>query len=47
MAGDAIHEQACPACSVGVIVPRTGPYGAFQSCSGYPRCEYKPPRAYV
>jgi DNA helicase-4 len=44
MAGDAIHEQACPACSVGVIVPRTGPYGAFQSCSGYPRCEYKPPK---
>jgi len=29
---------------VGVIVPRTGPYGAFQSCSGYPRCEYKPPK---
>jgi len=44
MAGDTIHEQACPACSVGVIVPRTGPYGAFQSCSGYPRCEYKPPK---
>ena len=42
MAGEAIHEQACPACKVGVIVPRTGPYGAFQSCSGYPRCEYKP-----
>ncbi|HAV72691.1 MAG TPA: helicase IV [Stenotrophomonas sp.] len=44
MAGEAIHEQACPACKVGVIVPRTGPYGAFQSCSGYPRCEYKPPK---
>ncbi len=45
MAGETIHEQACPACRVGVIVPRTGPYGAFQSCSGYPRCEYKPPKA--
>lgn len=45
MAGDTIHEQACPACKVGVIVPRTGPYGAFQSCSAYPRCEYKPPKA--
>ncbi len=44
MAGEAIHEPACPACKVGVIVPRTGPYGAFQSCSGYPRCEYKPPK---
>ena len=44
MAGDTLHEQACPACRVGVIVPRSGPYGAFQSCSGYPRCEYKPPR---
>ena len=44
MAGETIHEQACPACKVGVVVPRTGPYGAFQSCSGYPRCEYKPPK---
>ncbi|WMJ68716.1 UvrD-helicase domain-containing protein [Stenotrophomonas sp. 24(2023)] len=42
--GQAIHEQRCPACGTGVIVQRNGRHGPFQSCSGYPRCEYKPPR---
>ena len=42
--GAAIDEQRCPACETGVIVPRTGPYGDFHSCSGYPRCQYKPPK---
>lgn len=42
--GEAIRETACPACGVGVIVQRTGKFGAFQSCSGFPRCEYKPRR---
>jgi DNA helicase-4 len=40
--GEPIREQACPACDGGVIVQRTGPYGEFSSCSGYPRCQYKP-----
>ncbi|MGH8038387.1 MAG: UvrD-helicase domain-containing protein [Stenotrophomonas sp.] len=40
--GEPIREQACPACDGGVIVQRSGPYGEFSSCSGYPRCQYKP-----
>lgn len=44
LAGKAVHEQRCPACATGVIIPRTGPYGEFHSCSGYPRCGYKPPK---
>lgn len=40
--GEPIREQACPACDGGVIVQRNGPYGQFTSCSGYPRCQYKP-----
>ena len=44
MQGRAIAEQRCPACGTGVIVQRTGPYGQFQSCSGYPHCAYKPPK---
>ncbi|WP_312236651.1 UvrD-helicase domain-containing protein [Stenotrophomonas sp.] len=40
--GRAISDTPCPACGVGVIVPRTGKFGAFESCSSYPRCEYKP-----
>lgn len=37
-----IKEQRCPACGTGVIVKKTGKYGDFHSCSGYPRCEHKP-----
>lgn len=40
--GRSIQEQLCPACDGGVIVQRSGAYGSFQSCSGYPRCQYKP-----
>jgi DNA helicase-4 len=40
--GEPIRELACPACDGGVIVQRSGPYGEFSSCSGYPRCQYKP-----
>ncbi|WP_028205221.1 UvrD-helicase domain-containing protein [Paraburkholderia nodosa] len=43
-AGEVIEEERCPACGIGVIVLRTGPYGAFEACSAYPRCEYKPRR---
>jgi len=42
--GQAVNEQRCPACGTGVIVLRNGPYGAFHSCTGYPRCQYKPPK---
>lgn len=44
LAGKAVDEQRCPACGTGVIVLRNGPYGPFHSCSGYPRCAYKPPK---
>ena len=44
LAGRAVSEQRCPACGNGVIVLRSGPYGQFHSCSGYPRCAYKPPQ---
>jgi DNA helicase-4 len=40
--GAAIEEEHCPACKQGVMVPRTGPYGDFQSCSHFPYCLYKP-----
>ena len=43
--GQAVDEKRCPACSTGVIVLRNGPYGPFHSCSGYPRCAYKPSQA--
>ena len=44
MDGVAIRETPCPACDGGVIVQRNGRFGPFHSCSGYPRCEYKPAR---
>ena len=43
--GQAIQDQPCPACDGGVIVQRSGAYGTFHSCSGYPRCQYKPRQA--
>ncbi|WP_312329022.1 UvrD-helicase domain-containing protein [Stenotrophomonas sp.] len=43
--GEPIREQACPVCDGGVIVQRSGPYGEFASCSGFPRCQYKPRQA--
>ncbi|CAG4892403.1 UvrD-helicase domain-containing protein [Paraburkholderia saeva] len=42
--GEVIEEERCPACEVGVIVKRSGPYGLFEACSSYPRCEFKPRR---
>ncbi|MFM0120281.1 UvrD-helicase domain-containing protein [Paraburkholderia sp. RL18-101-BIB-B] len=42
--GEVVEEERCPACGTGVIVQRTGPYGVFEACSSYPRCEYKPRR---
>jgi DNA helicase-4 len=40
--GEPVDEQRCPACKQGVIVMREGRYGSFQSCSGFPKCRYKP-----
>ena len=40
--GEAIHEESCPSCKLGVLVLRTGPYGEFRSCSNFPACAYKP-----
>lgn len=40
--GNLIHEEHCPACKHGVLIQRTGKYGDFTSCSGFPRCKYKP-----
>ena len=40
--GEAIQEERCPACKLGVIVERTGKFGDFKSCSNFPRCKFKP-----
>lgn len=42
MSGAIINEERCPVCKVGVFVDRTGPHGAFRSCSSYPSCHNKP-----
>lgn len=42
ISGEAIHEERCPVCKVGVFVDRNGPHGAFRSCSSYPLCHNKP-----
>jgi DNA helicase-4 len=39
--GEAIREEGCPSCKQGVMVPRTGPYGEFESCSNFPACGHK------
>jgi DNA helicase IV len=36
---------ACPYCKNGMRVRRKGKYGEFRSCSRFPDCEGKPPRA--
>lgn len=38
---DAAPLEACPKCSVGVVTLRTGRHGDFESCSTWPRCEFK------
>ncbi|MGC4409961.1 helicase IV [Rhizobium rosettiformans] len=40
--GEPVQEETCPACRRGVIVQKTGPFGAFRSCSNFPDCRYKP-----
>ena len=41
--GETVH--ACPYCKNGMRVRRNGKYGEFWSCSRFPDCEGKPPRA--
>lgn len=33
--------ETCPECGM-VLIERTGPYGKFVSCSGFPKCRYRP-----
>ena len=40
--GEPIREERCPVCQHGVVLQRTGKFGDFKSCSGFPRCKYKP-----
>lgn len=42
MKGEPIQEERCPVCQHGVVLQRTGKFGDFKSCSGFPRCKYKP-----
>lgn len=43
--GDKQSLEVCPKCRNGFITEKTGKYGLFYSCSGYPLCDYKPPKA--
>jgi DNA helicase-4 len=38
---DGERMDACPRCRVGVLTTRKGKFGPFQSCSTYPRCDFK------
>ncbi|WP_331487961.1 UvrD-helicase domain-containing protein [Luteimonas endophytica] len=33
--------KPCPTCGKGIVVVKDGPYGAFHSCSRFPRCDFK------
>jgi DNA helicase-4 len=43
--GDMQSLEVCPKCRSGFITEKTGKYGLFYSCSGYPLCDYKPPKS--
>lgn len=34
-------QEPCPKCKVGVLKLRTGDFGEFESCSTWPRCDFK------
>lgn len=36
---DIEETEICPQCGK-KLVPRTGKYGTFKACSGYPNCDY-------
>lgn len=39
--GGTSAAEVCPDCSKGFVILRKGKWGLFQSCSRYPRCEFK------
>ncbi len=39
-----VTGEACPDCTK-PLVKRQGRFGPFVSCSGYPKCKYRPPKA--
>lgn len=34
-------QESCPKCKIGVLKLRTGKFGDFESCSSWPRCDFK------
>jgi DNA helicase-4 len=38
---EGVPLDPCPTCGRGVLLSRDGPYGAFQSCSRFPQCDFK------
>ncbi|WP_051355335.1 UvrD-helicase domain-containing protein [Mesorhizobium erdmanii] len=34
-------QEPCPKCGIGILKLRTGKYGEFESCSTWPRCDFK------
>lgn len=36
--------EVCPKCKTSFITEKLGKFGLFYSCSGYPFCDYKPPK---
>ena len=43
-AGGPVTDVPCPECGRGVVVTKTGKYGAFAACTNYPGCRYQPPK---
>lgn len=39
--GKPAETEPCPKCRTGLIVTKTGKYGAFESCNRWPKCDYK------
>jgi len=38
--GQTVSEVVCPKCRKGVMVPKSGRFGAFQGCSRFPACRH-------
>ena len=36
-----VDDISCLVCETGILKKRTGQYGAFFSCSHFPRCDHK------
>ena len=35
-----LEGEYCPACLIGQIIQRNGPYSVFLACDRYPRCNF-------